>query len=134
MAELAFHHFGLAVREPEGAATFLSGLGYRLGEALFDPNQNVHLILGTHETQPAVEIIYPGADEGPIDKWVQRYASGIIYHLCYSTQNLEEILAQWEARGLQAVCVSSPKPALLFGGRRVSFYNVVGMGLVEILE
>jgi len=25
-------------------------------------------------------------------------------------------------------------PAPLFGGRPVSFYNVVGMGLVEILE
>ena len=134
MADLAFHHFGLAVRRPEEAATFLAMLGYRLGEPHFDPNQNCHLILGTHDTQPAVEIIYPGRDEGPIDKWVERHATGIIYHLCYATKNLEATLAQWEASGLRVVCVSPPKPAVLFEGRMVSFYNVVGMGLVEILE
>ncbi|SRR5258706_9681492 len=134
MANLAFHHFGLAVRQPEEAAAFLSALGYRLGEPHFDPNQNIHLILGIHDTQPPVEIIYPGPDEGPIDKWVRRHPSGVIYHLCYATENLEEILAQWQASGLRVLCVSPPKPAVLFRGRKVSFYNVVGMGLVEILE
>jgi hypothetical protein len=27
-----------------------------------------------------------------------------------------------------------PRPAVLFGGRPVSFYTVVGMGLIKILE
>jgi hypothetical protein len=32
------------------------------------------------------------------------------------------------------MCISEPKPAPLFGGRPVSFYNVAGIGLIEILE
>jgi len=39
-----------------------------------------------------------------------------------------------ELAGLHPKCISNPTPAPLFGGRPVSFYNVVGIGLVEILE
>jgi hypothetical protein len=35
---------------------------------------------------------------------------------------------------LRPLCISPVTPAPLFGGRPVSFYNVVGLGLVEILE
>jgi methylmalonyl-CoA/ethylmalonyl-CoA epimerase len=90
--------------------------------------------MGSHETQPAVEIIYEGTEAGPIDKLMQRHAQGIVYHVCYVTENLRESLDGLEAAGLRAVCVSPPKPALLFEGRKVSFYNIVGIGLIEILE
>ena len=32
------------------------------------------------------------------------------------------------------ICVSKPKPAKLFNSRKVSFYYVKNLGLVEILE
>jgi methylmalonyl-CoA/ethylmalonyl-CoA epimerase len=131
---LTFHHFGLAVRRPDEARRFVAALGYQLGEPVFDPAQNVHLQLATHASQPAVEIVWPGGGAGPVDKLAQRHASGIIYHLCFETENLPAALARWETEGLKAICISPPKPAPLFGGRPVSFYNVVGLGLVEILE
>jgi hypothetical protein len=81
-----------------------------------------------------VEIIWPGDTTGPIDKLAQRHASGIIYHLCYETDNLADALAGLTAAGLRPMCISPATPAPLFGGRPVSFYNVVGLGLVEILE
>lgn len=131
-SHLQFHHFGLAVRRPEEARIFVSELGYCLGEPVFDPAQNVHLQLCTHESHPAVEIIWPGNAGGPIDKLAQRHASGIVYHVCYETDHLDAALAQLAK--LRMVCISPPTPAPLFGGRPVSFYNVVGIGLVEILE
>ena len=131
---LKFHHLGLAVRKPEPAMAFLAAQGYRIGETLFDQEQNVNAAIGTHETEPAVEIIWPGHTPGPIDRLVQRHAAGIIYHLCYETKDLAGALAGLELAGLNVICVSPPKPAPLFGGRRVSFYNLVGIGLVEILE
>jgi catechol 2,3-dioxygenase-like lactoylglutathione lyase family enzyme len=131
---LKFHHFGLAVRRPDEARIFVSTLGYRAGEPVFDPAQNVHLQLRTHETHPAVEIIWPGNAGGPIDKLAQRHASGIIYHLCYETGDLDAALAQFDEAKLRVVCISPPTPAPLFGGRPVSFYNVVGIGLIEILQ
>ena len=134
LSHLAFHHFGLAVRRPDEARIFVSELDYHLGEPVFDPAQNVHLQLCTHSAHPAVEIIWPGNPGGPIDKLAQRHASGIVYHLCYETDNLDAALAQLNEAKLRIICISPPTPAPLFGGRPVSFYNVVGIGLVEILE
>lgn len=69
-----------------------------------------------------------------MDKLAQRFAAGIIYHLCYETNDLTAALAELAAAGLRPLCISPPTPAPLFGGRPVSFYNVGGLGLVEILE
>jgi methylmalonyl-CoA/ethylmalonyl-CoA epimerase len=131
---LKFHHFGLAVRRPDEARIFVTTLGYRLGDSVFDPAQNVHLQLCTHDTHPTVEIIWPGDTGGPIDKLAQRHASGIIYHVCYETENLEAALAVFNGAKLRVVCISPPTHAPLFGGRSVSFYNIVGIGLIEILQ
>jgi hypothetical protein len=35
---------------------------------------------------------------------------------------------------LRLQCVSPPKPAILFGGRHVSFYMIIGIGQIEIIE
>lgn len=134
MIDLAFHHFGLAVKSPVEATLFLSALGYKMGEPLFDPGQNVRLMMATHTTQPAIEIIFEGQAGGPIDKMIQQRPQGIVYHICYTTSNLSASLAQLKAQGVRAMCISSPKPAPLFGGRRVSFYQLTGAGLIEILE
>jgi len=131
---LVFHHLGLAVRRPAEATSFLSNLGYQIGETVFDPNQNVNLKMCPHPFEPAVEIIWPGDTPGPLESLLQRHPPGLIYHVCYETDNLEQALAALKQAGLKALCVSPPKPAPLFGDRPVSFYNIVGIGLIEILE
>lgn len=114
--------------------TFARALGYTIGEPVFDPEQNVHLAMCDHKSEPALELIWPGNLKGPIDALVQRHASGIIYHTCYVTENLAAALGVFEANGVTPICVSPPKPALLFNRNSVSFYNIPGIGLVEILE
>ncbi len=131
---LKFHHFGLAVRKPDEARRFTGLMGYQLGQPVFDPAQNAYLQLCTHASHPAVEIIWPGNTAGPIDRLAKRFASGIVYHLCYETDNLKTALAGLKSTGLYPMCISNSTPALLFGGRLVSFYNVAGIGLIEVLE
>jgi hypothetical protein len=131
---LTFHHLGLAVRRPKTAFSLLSGLGYELGERVFDPEQNVNLSLCRHDTMPSVEVIFPGNGNGPIDALVTHHASGIIYHICYTTEDLDLTLAGLKQADLRYICVASRKPAVLFGGQHVSFYMISGVGLVEILE
>ena len=114
--------------------TFVSMLGYRIGEEVFDPGQNVNLGICTHETEPTVEIIWPGETKGPVHGLTEHHPAGVIYHVCYSTDHIGSALAGLEKAGLRVICVSSPKPAPLFGGRKVSFYNVAGIGLMEVLE
>jgi catechol 2,3-dioxygenase-like lactoylglutathione lyase family enzyme len=131
---LRFHHLGLAVRRPDEARSILGGLGYRLGAPLFDPEQNVNLFMCRHDAMPDIEVIYPGEGKGPVDRLVARHADGIVYHLCYVTDDLGATLRRFAETGLRAQCVSPPKPAVLFGGSTVSFYMVIGIGLIEIVE
>ena len=132
---MSFHHLGLAVREPEAANTFLYALGYRVGESVYDPLQNVHLQLCDHTEMPDVEIISPAKGAGPLDKLLSPHRDGLVYHMCYFSPNLAATLGALEmAPELRVFCVSPPKPAVLFGGKRVSFYVVANVGLIEILE
>jgi methylmalonyl-CoA/ethylmalonyl-CoA epimerase len=131
---LQFHHLGLAVRRSTEAILFLSLQGYQIGETILDPGQNVHLKMCVHPTEPAVEIIWPAETVGPIHNLTHRHAQGIVYHVCYQTRDLPAALAGLEKAGLKAICISPPKPAPLFDGHDVSFYNVIGIGLIEILR
>jgi methylmalonyl-CoA/ethylmalonyl-CoA epimerase len=132
---LRFHHLGLAVRRPGDAQRFLGGLGYEIAPAVFDPEQNVDLIMCRHEGgMPDIEIICPAAVKSPVDAVINARPEGIVYHVCYLTADLAATLTALEEGGVRAVCVAPPTPAVLFGGRRVSFYNIVGMGLCEIIE
>ena len=132
---LAFHHLGLALPDPAPAALFLRGQGYGLAAAVRDPLQQADLSMWTHATAPAVEVISPvtpGA--GPVAAVLETHPDGLVYHLCYTTFDLEHTLDLIEQSGLRPFEVTPPKPAILFGDDRVSFYLILGMGLIEIIE
>lgn len=112
---------------------FLDLLGYAAGDEVYDPIQKVNLCLFTSKTLPAVEVITPSNEPGPLDR-ILKSRDEAPYHYCYVTENLEKTLASFSKAGCRAICVSSPKPAVLFGGRHVSFYLVQGFGLIELLE
>ena len=131
---LDFHHLGLTVRNPEGALAFVRGLGYTAGEAVFDVEQNVNLILCSHVTAPSIEIIFPGNSKSPVDNLLAKHTDGLVYHCCYVTKKLNATLSAFSEAGLRTFCVSPPKPAVLFRGDKVSFHQIVGVGLIEIIE
>jgi hypothetical protein len=130
---LRFHHFGLAVKQPEMAMNFLAGLGYRIGPTYRDTEQEVHLMLATRRGMPAVEVIYPTEKPGPLDS-ILKSKDSMVYHLCYTSENRSESLRLLKAQNNRVFLLSSPRPAILFGGRKVSFYVIAGFGVIEILE
>lgn len=130
---LTFHHFGLAVRDIPGALKVLDGLGYDCGEEVYDPLQEVRLLWCTHASMPAVELVAPTEQPGPIDNILQ-HATEAIYHLCYEASNIDAAVDAIKSGGIRVLPVVPPKPAVLFGGRRVGFYQLKGFGLIEILE
>jgi hypothetical protein len=134
--DFTFHHLGLAVRRPLDAKRFLGGLGYEMDEPVFDPEQNANLIMCRHAggTMPTVEIIYPGENKSPVDALVNLRPDGLVYHMCYVTPNLGTALQWMEENGVRAVCVVPATRAVLFNDNMVSFYNIVGVGLCEIIE
>lgn len=130
---LTFHHMGLALKKEDEALTFLRGLGYDEGERVYDPEQKVNLRLCTAQGKPAVELVTKSEKESPLDNILKKY-NELIYHTCYETEDLGKTMNAFDKAELRVLPVSSRKPAILFGGRYVSFYNVMGFGLIEILE
>lgn len=132
---LAFHHLGLAATNPEAAAHFLTGLGYRVGPTIHDPLQNVHLAMCAHDQMPDVEIISPADGAGPLEKLLSSHVDGLVYHICYAAADLDRSLDALESNERVSVrSIAPPTEAILFGGKRVSFYLVEGVGLIEIIE
>jgi hypothetical protein len=81
MLGLEFHHLGLAVRRPDDAKLFLGGLGYEVGDPIYDPEQNANLIFCRHRGKmPAIEIIYPAKGKSPVDNLVNLRPDGLVYH------------------------------------------------------
>lgn len=130
---LNFHHYGLAVQKDTEALIMLEGLGYINGENIYDPEQDVHVRLCTHPNMPTVEIVSKGKEDGPLKNILKR-GNEMLYHSCYETENLEITLRSISNKGLRALPVSPRKKAILFGGKFVSFYYILGFGLIEILE
>ena len=130
---LRFHHFGLAVRSTAGAEQVLRGLGYKVGEQLHDPLQNVMLNWCEHAHMPAVELVSPTDSPGPLDNFLAAQAE-MIYHLCFAADNIAAAVAAISADGIRVLPVVPPKAAVLFGGKRVGFYLLKGFGLIEIIE
>jgi hypothetical protein len=132
---LAFHHLGLAAKDPDAATRFLTGLGYRVGPMVFDPLQNVNAAMCVHDQMPDVEVISPATGEGPLDKLLSAQKTGLVYHICYTSADLDRSLDALEGDAqLSVYSISPPKTAVLFGGKRVSFYLVEGIGLIEIID
>jgi Glyoxalase/Bleomycin resistance protein/Dioxygenase superfamily len=129
---LEFHHFGLAVKSPDAAFRYLSDLGYRAGSSCYDPLQKVNLAMRHHDEMPDVEVIWPGTEPSPIDKMLKRTDS-MIYHLCYTSKNVEESLAALEQAGMEVLPLGLAQPARLFDGAEVSFYSITGVGIIEVI-
>jgi len=131
---LEFHHLGLAVSAPAEATQLLAPLGYNRWLAFYDPLQRVNVGMWLHQAMPDIELIWPGEDlPSPIDNLLaRRHAS--FYHLGFVTKNRADSLDAMARDGVDIVEVSSPKPAVLFGGATVSFHEIPVFGLIELIE
>lgn len=132
---LSFHHLGLATSKVIKAKFFLQGLGYFLHDEIFDPLQNVNLIMCTSSTMPDIELIYPSSslDDGPL-KTILSSNDELLYHICYTSMDLNTTIELIKKDKNRIFTISPPKEAALFSRNKVSFYKIVGFGLIEILE
>jgi methylmalonyl-CoA/ethylmalonyl-CoA epimerase len=128
-----FHHLGLAARRQDSARRFAEALGYEVGPSVVDPIQNVELTMCRHARMPALEIVTPTKTPGPLGQLLKA-STELVYHLCYEVPRLDSALEAIRGTVGTPRCVSEPKPAVLFDGRRVAFYLMSGCGLVELLE
>jgi methylmalonyl-CoA/ethylmalonyl-CoA epimerase len=125
-----FHHIGVACRDMDKEAEALRLVGYEMeGERFTDPLQKIHgcFLIGPG---PRMELLAPVDESSPIVTWLNKDIK--MYHQAYEVDAIEPALAALSAR--QAVVLSRPKPAIAFGGRKVSFLMLPNRLLVELIE
>ena len=132
MNNIKFHHFGLVVKKFQKALLFYENLGYQCTDPIFDPLQNVELILCSSEEYPAVELVKPINDKSPVSNYLSKI-NEMIYHTCYEMDDIEKDVGLLFSDN-RAICASKPKPAILFNNRLVAFYYVNDVGLIEVLQ
>jgi len=124
---MKFHHLGIATENIEFEVQRLRKLfpGLKNFKRCFDPLQDVELCL-LELGGVKIELVSGEKVKNYIKRGVK------IYHICFEVDNLEGKIEDLVNAG--CMLVSSPKPALLFGGRKVCFM-ITPMGfLIELLE
>ena len=116
-----FHHVGIAVRSIEAVNLAL--------EIHADPIQGVRVAF--FETGGmTLELVEPGSGRSPVSESLEKGVK--LLHLCFEVDDLSESLAHCKERGFTKI--SSPAPAVAFGGRRIVWVYSPVLGLVELLE
>lgn len=131
---LNLHHFGLGSKDEAATCKILENLGYSVSQRVRDELQQTDLVWCTRNGQPPVEVVLPIDSAGPL-KAVLANQGTSFYHLCFECDGtLDDTLSELRERGTRIITVREPLPAILFGGRRVSFHIAQGFGLIELLE
>ena len=128
--EFRFHHIGAAVNSIDETLKVLKQfLGAELlSDPIFDPLQNANLIL-VKVGGLRVELV----SGEKVSRFLSQEKGLSFYHVCYEVKDFDKFIEKY--RNIKGVIlVSSPQPAILFNYRRVVFFMMKGLGLVEILE
>jgi len=124
---MKFHHLGIACKDLELAKVWVSRMHsiVKEGKPVFDPLQNATLVL-LHTAEGLLIEMISGEQVQHIVKRGTNF-----YHICYSVSTIDQSVKDLEGKG--AIVISSPKPAVLFDGRKVAFLHTP-MGMIELLE
>jgi methylmalonyl-CoA/ethylmalonyl-CoA epimerase len=124
---MKLHHIGVACRDIEeeiGAISRIHAVVERT-PVVYDPEQNATLCLLTMADGTRIELI---AGE-QVETFLKRGTT--YYHLCFEVADIDVEIRRLV--GENAILLSPPKNALLFGYRKVAFLHV-SYGIIELLS
>lgn len=131
LADLKFHHVGLAVKDIGVTAAIYENGGYKASSIIYDPVQNVDICWLKKEGNPIIELLAPVNESSPVNKILEK--NGVSpYHICYIVKEIQEAIS--ELRKQKYVMVSKPAEAVAFKGSRVAFLFNKNIGLIELVE
>lgn len=127
---LVFHHVGVACGDFAKEEAVFAGLGYRReGEDFKDPAQGIEgrFLVGAG---PRLELLRNLEGRDTLTPWLRK---GIrFYHLAYEVNDLSAASDRLTAAG--AKIVVAPVPAVAFHGRKIAFFMLPNLSLIELIS
>jgi methylmalonyl-CoA/ethylmalonyl-CoA epimerase len=100
-------------------------------EQIHDPLQKVNVqCLKIASDSVQVELVEPVGSDSPVRRFLS--LGGGMNHLCYEVADVSASLKDLRAR--KSVILSSAKPAIAFGGRKIAWVITREKLLIELLE
>jgi FkbH-like protein/FkbM family methyltransferase len=127
------HHIGIAVPALDAGRTALRSLGFACGESVHDSRQNVIVSMCKTPAGACIELVAGVDDRSPCNRILET-AGGGPYHLGMRVAGIGAFLSYLESQGCRYTTISEPTPAPLFSGSSVAFVDIIGLGLVELVE
>lgn len=125
-------HIAIVVDDIPTALTFWQdALGLNLAHVEDVPDQeSVVAFLPTGESE--IELVKPTTDTSGVAKFLQKRGAGM-HHICLEVDNVEEMLAQLKAKGIQLI---NEVPFYGTGGKKIAFIHPKSTAgvLVELYE
>ena len=124
---MQLHHIGIACRDIEEEIGHICRIHeiVQRSPVVYDPGQEATLVLLTLADGTRIELV-----AGTPVQTLLRKGVGY-YHLCFEVDQIESEIERLILQN--AVLLSPPTPAVLFGGRKVAFLQT-SYGLVELLS
>jgi methylmalonyl-CoA/ethylmalonyl-CoA epimerase len=134
MSSFPVDHYGFVTHSiPDARAVWCTLLGFAPdGPEVLDPEQRVSIQFLRHDGRPdfRIELLAPCDPASPVMKLAK--TGGGLHHVCIRVATLDGFAEQIARTPL--VPVRAPKPAPAFGGRKVAFAYLTGLGLIEFVE
>ena len=128
------HHLGVVVASISAAAEeFASSMSATWdGKIVHDPLQQVRVAFfqPSDARNPVFELVEPAAETSPVTNFLTKRVG--LHHICYEIDDLDSGLQAARATGL--LIMSTPKPAVAFGGRRIAWVSSKHRLWMEFLE
>ena len=119
MKVLKVDHIGVAVKsisEAKNLYSGLLGLSHAGSETVAEQNVTTAFFpVGDTE----VELLESTSPDGPIAKYIEKKGEGI-QHIAFRVENIEEVLAELKAKGVQLI---DEKPRRGAGGAKIAFLH-----------
>lgn len=99
-------------------------------EDVFDcgDGRSEHIIHMKFDGETTVELIQPSHDD------MIAYGTGIIQHLCFEVENVDETVAMLRSKGVDTFAEDEPHIEPIFGGIRVMFLEGPSGESIELLQ
>ena len=131
---MTLHHVGHVVASIEESIDRyrVAVCALAVSEIFEDPIQRARVAFLDFPTPGRVqfELVQPAGPDSPVARFLEK--GGGLHHLCYEVDDLREQIVWMKSQ--RAILISSPKPAVAFGGRRIAWMRTPDALLIEYLE
>lgn len=126
------HHIGYLIKDIENAIKEFQNLGYKIySETSYDVYRDIEICFMEKDGY-LVELISPKSEKSVVYNLLNKIGNSP-YHICYTSENIEQDVAELRERGYIVMGELCPAPCIGQDASVIFLYNNF-IGIIELLK